>query len=355
MSAGEFMNQQLVNSSYIRHLLAAAKSLGADIPRALTRSGISAATLDDPDGGIALAAHHLLWQHLSSEVGRENLGFAAGRRFRPAALGLAGHVVALCGAAREAIAAFDRYRSLVGDDQIVPRLHPGDEYLEVRYAPIDPAFAESAHSGESGMISLLMLTHSLTGIRCTPVEAWFQHKRPANLHLYQEYFPCPIQFEKPYRRLLLPRDVTELKFIRADRALQCYLSRHADALIQRLRPDRSVAEQVRSHLAQALAKGEPKESLIARQLAMSPRTLQRYLRAEGVTFGQILDGVRHEMALSYLRDKNVGISDVAFLLGYTDPSTFFRAFRRWTGTTPHKTRMQIQPTISKGLQTPQDE
>lgn len=200
------MNQPTLIASYIRHLLAAAKRLGADIPRALTKSGISVAPLEDPDARIALTSHHLLWQHLSAEVVRESLGFAAGRRFRPAALGLAGHLVSQCGTALEALAVFARYRSLVGGDQIVPQLHPGDDYLEVRYAPVEPAFAQSAHSGESGMISLLMLTQSLSGIRCAPVEAWFQHKRPADLHLYEEFFPCPIYFEKPYRRLLLPRE-----------------------------------------------------------------------------------------------------------------------------------------------------
>lgn len=107
-------------------------------------------------------------------------------------------------------------------------------------------------------------------------------------------------------------------------------------LLQRLRPERSVAERVRAHLAPALTEGEPQESLIARQLGMSPRTLQRYLRAEGVTFGKILDEVRRELALHYLRDRTLGVTAVAFLLGYSDPSTFFRAFRRWTGTTPHK-------------------
>lgn len=349
------MNQLPVNASYIRHLLAAAKSLGADIPKALHRSGISAAALDDPDAGITLAAHHLLWQHLSAAVGRENLGFTAGRRFRPAALGLAGHVVALCGTAREALAAFERYRSLVGGDQIVPRLHPADGHLELRYAPVDPGFAQSAHSGESGMISLLMLTNSLTGVRCAPLEAWFQHKRPADLRPYQELFPCPLHFEKPYRRLLLPRETMELKFVRADRALQRYLSHHADALLQRLHPDRSVAEQVRGHLTQALASGEPQERLVAQQLGMSPRTLQRHLRTEGVTFGKLLDEVRHELARSYLRDKSLGITDVAFLLGYAEPSTFFRAFRRWTGTTPHKARMQAYALRVKGLQAPPDE
>mgnify|MGYP000944415276 CR=1 FL=1 len=216
-------------------------------------------------------------------------------------------------------------------------------------------FAQSAHSGESGMISLLMLTNSLTGVRSAPLEAWFQHKRPADLRPYQELFPCPLHFEKPYRRLLLPRETMELKFVRADRALQRYLSHHADALLQRLRPDRSVAEQVRGHLTQALASGEPQERLVARQLEMSPRTLQRHLRTEGVTFGKLLDEVRHELARSYLRDKSIGITDIAFLLGYAEPSTFFRAFRRWTGTTPHKARMQAYAMRVKGLHAPPDE
>lgn len=77
------MDQPTVATPYIRHLLAAAQELGADISRALRHVRISPEQLEDPDARVALPSHHLLWRQLSSELGRENLGFAAGRRFRP--------------------------------------------------------------------------------------------------------------------------------------------------------------------------------------------------------------------------------------------------------------------------------
>jgi AraC-like DNA-binding protein len=328
------MVEPTVGTPYIRHLLATAQSLGVDVPRAMRFGGIVAEQLDDPDARIALQSHHRLWRHLSSEVGRETLGFAAGRRFQPEALGVAGHVVSLCNTGVEAIATFARYRSLIGDDQIVPHIQAGATHVEVRYAAVDPVFAEHAHSGESGMVSLLILATAMSGIRCAPVEVWFQHKRPADLRPYEEFFPCRLRFEMPLRRLLLPRDVGEVRWARADGALYRYLTRHADALVERLRPDRSVADRVRDHLLQVLAKGQPQQDLVARALGMSTRTLQRYLRREGVSFAEILDDVRHQLALAYLRERTVSVGDVAFLLGYAEPSAFFRAFRRWTGTTP---------------------
>jgi AraC-like DNA-binding protein len=332
------MLESTVATPYIRHLLTAAQSLGADGARALRQADIAPATLDDPDARVVLAAHDRLWWHLSSQLGREQLEFAAGARFAPEALGIAGHVVSSCADAGEAMVAFARYRSLIGGDQIVPRLIVTNEYIELRYAPLDPAFADQAHSGESGLLSMLMAVRSLGGVRCDPLEIWFQHRRPPSLARYAEYFSCPTYFAKPYRRLRLPRAVGELKLVRGNQALRHYLARHADALLQQLVPERSVADRVREQLVASLARAEQHEDLIARRIGLSARTLQRHLRHEGVSFVQLLDEVRHRLALRYLDDRAIAVAEIAFLLGYAEPSAFFRAFRRWTGTTPRALR-----------------
>ena len=87
--------------------------------------------------------------------------------------------------------------------------------------------------------------------------------------------------------------------------------------------------------------GEPSQVLIAKQLGLSERTLQRRLQEEGTTFNQLLESTRKDIALGYLANPKLAAYEVSFLVGYTEPATFFRAFKRWTGKTPQEYRATL--------------
>jgi AraC-like DNA-binding protein len=95
---------------------------------------------------------------------------------------------------------------------------------------------------------------------------------------------------------------------------------------------------VRSVLSARLAEGDASLAVVAGQLATTERALQRRLAHEGVTFESVLDDLRHDLARRYLADPRISVAEIAYLLGYADPSPFYRAFRRWTGTTPREAR-----------------
>ncbi|MFI5839019.1 AraC family transcriptional regulator ligand-binding domain-containing protein [Catenuloplanes sp. NPDC051500] len=98
------------------------------------------------------------------------------------------------------------------------------------------------------------------------------------------------------------------------------------------------ADRVRAVLIELLPAGEGTARGVARRLALSSRTLQRRLAAEGTTFQAVLESTRHALARDYLERRDVSIADIAFLLGYDEPSSFYRAFRAWSGTTPQQAR-----------------
>ncbi|MFP5355538.1 MAG: helix-turn-helix transcriptional regulator [Gemmatimonadota bacterium] len=100
----------------------------------------------------------------------------------------------------------------------------------------------------------------------------------------------------------------------------------------------STAGRVRREVGASLATGEPRLQAVARRLAMSERTLHRRLAGEGASFTAIVDEVRRERAKLLLEDRKLSSSEIAFLLGFAEPATFIRAFRRWTGETPHEWR-----------------
>jgi AraC-like DNA-binding protein len=103
---------------------------------------------------------------------------------------------------------------------------------------------------------------------------------------------------------------------------------------------------VRRAVAEAMREGDPNLTRVAKKMAMSPRTLQRQLKEQGMEFKQLVDDTRRRFALSYLRDRRHTLTEIAFLLGYSEASAFNRAFKRWTGSTPLAYRSQDMPTVA---------
>jgi AraC-like DNA-binding protein len=172
------------------------------------------------------------------------------------------------------------------------------------------------------------------------LEAAFQHPPlPADaLAELQSSIGCPLRFNEGETRLVLSRAALERPVVAPNQGLFAYLERHAEALQARVRASASIASRVRELLTLCLREGEPDQGAVARQLAVSERTLQRRLQDEGVTFAGLLDEVRADLSRMYLGDPQLAVFEIAFLLGYSEPSAFNRAFRRWTGQTPSEFR-----------------
>lgn len=112
------------------------------------------------------------------------------------------------------------------------------------------------------------------------------------------------------------------------------LSEHADNLLDELKNARSIQARVQTILIPLLHTGETNVDLIAKQLGLGRQTLYRQLKTEGTSFKKLLDELRHKMALHYLGSKKVSANEAAYLVGFSDPSSFSRAFKRWTGASP---------------------
>jgi AraC-like DNA-binding protein len=122
--------------------------------------------------------------------------------------------------------------------------------------------------------------------------------------------------------------------ISADPKQHTLIRQHADALIASLPRAQSVTERVRELLAKELAGGDPNLNNVAEQIPMGARTLGRRLEAEGTTFKDLLDDLRKRSALSYVASSQLPLSEIAFLLGFSQTAAFHRAFKRWTNLTP---------------------
>ena len=137
-----------------------------------------------------------------------------------------------------------------------------------------------------------------------------------------------------------------MPFETADPQLQAILEAQVLAMFQRLTKVKAVRDSVRRLLAGELCNGEPNLEQIAPRLHMSARTLHRRLEEEGTSFRQVLAEVRREIGARHLSERRLAIGEIAFLLGFSEPSAFHRAFKRWTGHAPLAYRQSIPARVS---------
>jgi AraC-like DNA-binding protein len=166
----------------------------------------------------------------------------------------------------------------------------------------------------------------------------FEHPRPANIDEHRWVFGCEVSFDAPEHKVTFHRDALALPVVKADPKLGALIDQYAEELLQRLPRGHALSDRVRQIVAESLCDGDHGLEPIAERLRMSPRTLQRRLQEEDTSHQQLVDELRHELAVKYLAEPNLSIGEVAFLLGFSDPSAFHRAFRRWTGKTPGEHR-----------------
>jgi len=130
----------------------------------------------------------------------------------------------------------------------------------------------------------------------------------------------------------------DLPIVSGDSQLLRILTAHADDLLAERRSVTGLQSMVANQLASLLPSGESRAAMVAQQLGMSSRSLTRHLADDGTTFGEILEQVRQRFAARYLADDRMSVQQIAWLLGYSEVAAFNHAYKRWTGTTPRRTR-----------------
>jgi AraC-like DNA-binding protein len=167
-----------------------------------------------------------------------------------------------------------------------------------------------------------------------PKAVRFTHNEPSYRAEYDRIFGVPLFFDSPMNAFLIDEAFLNFKRPRTSPYLSGILTARADALLEDLDSSRSTTSRVESLLLPVLHTREANMSAIAAELALSRQTLFRKLKAEGVTFKQVLDDLRHKMALHYLNGKRASVNETAYLVGFSEPAAFSRAFKRWTGSSP---------------------
>jgi AraC-like DNA-binding protein len=171
-----------------------------------------------------------------------------------------------------------------------------------------------------------------------------EFKRPAtNRRMYEAYFGCPVKFGARHNKLFFRVEDVNQPFVTHNPDLLDLISPQLEAELKQQLAEKPLKEQARGILKRLLAGQKPRLEDVALELRVSPRTLQRRLLEEGITFHNLVEEARREMAQHYLRQPSLELNETAYLLGYEDPNSFIRAFHKWEGTSPGEWRSNHWP------------
>jgi AraC-like DNA-binding protein len=236
---------------------------------------------------------------------------------------------------RDAIDRIGRYKQLTCPEKIT-LLERGNE-SEVHFIWLLAHEEEPALLVDVCFAWILSIARRGTGRSIHPKRVEFQRPE-ANRAMHAKHFQCPIKFRAPRNVLVFNKADMDAVFLTYNTDLLAVVAPQLEAELKQQLMEKNFREQVKGTLKRLLAGERPAIERVARELRLSKRTLQRRLTGDGITFQQLLEEARRELARHYLLHSTLELNETAYLLGYEDANSFFRAFHEWEGTSPGQWR-----------------
>jgi AraC-like DNA-binding protein len=291
----------------------------------------------DDDARISAPQRCAAWDEALRLTGDRLLPLRIAAATQPGAFGIVEHVCRAAPTLGEALRQWVRYLNLL-DDTATVGLEVEEDRAVLRVERESEPPAPAAH--ELCWALVARYARELCEAPVRPLAVELAHRRgPDDVAPYQAWFEAPVVSGAEATQLVLPRDALAARLVPSDPALLAILTRAADELASRSSADPLMTQQVKRVLHEALRSDDAQVESVAMQLGLTVRSLQRRLKDEGTSFQAVREDVRRTLAQRYL-DDGLAITEISFLLGFSEPSAFFRAFKRWTGMTPVERRAQ---------------
>lgn len=315
-----------------RPLLDVASELGVDPAELLAPLSLTPADLTQPDARLTPDQGRALIRRARKLTGCEEIGLLMAERVRLRDFDLLGYVLRSADSLLAGLEALVRYGRLLGDSAAFGLSRMGD-LLWLRLdlaggAPFEPEGEDAAAA------SACRLLRELSGERVAPIEVHLTRAKPACAARYRAWFQAPVAFGA--ERLQLAYAVESLTQAppQPDPRLASLLSQQAGSLLETLPENNELLDRVRLEIGRSLSAGTLSVFHVARRCGLSERTLRRRLSSAGYSFRDVVEDTRRKRALFMIRTGHEGVAQISQKLGYSDPASFARAFRRWTGVTP---------------------
>lgn len=326
------MAARTVSAAWVKGIAELFQALGLDSHALFRDAGLDLDALKNHDVRFAPANISALWELAIEHTGNPDIGLALPDVVHPASFDSIAFVMMTCPNLLTGLERFLRYMRIVSDAADIALHQEEGGYamtiaLESDGRPVPRARIEFV------VVTVLNICRWLTGRDMRPLAADFPYPVPDNLESYQNAFRCALHFNAQVHCLHFAQGDLMASLPMANAELAAMHDRLAGEHLSRL--DRGkFSEKIRAIIMGRLPDGDPLRVDIAKEMCMSERTLQRRLQEEGTSFNQLVDDTRRELAEQYLRNSDLTLSQAAYMLGFADQSTFFRACKRWFDCSP---------------------
>jgi len=324
-------------SGYVRLIVRSLEADGLDAQKLCAQSGINYNELKDSDARIAQSKVTALWHHAVHASGNEALALNLAANVTTDALHLLGYSLMSSMTLLEGCQRFIRYQRVVGELFDIS-MNECDAHFELDfgYRETDESFVPQ--SIDAAMAVMAAYTRWLTQSKTvSPSAIYLMRTEPIQAKAYTDLFQCPVYFSHNRNQMHYHEETMALMIPTAHKELATLHDQLLGGYLDKL-DKLSITDMVEEKLMRMLPSGLPKAEALAKALNISSRTLHRRLSEEGLNFQTCLEQVRKKLARVYLESSldqaELSLKEVAYLLGFSEPSSFYRAFKRWYSKTP---------------------
>jgi AraC-like DNA-binding protein len=332
------MTERTTSSSWALSIVQALELDGVDCRTLFIELELDYAALSNADARFAQDGMTRLWQRAVEMTGNAAIGLNLAKVMRPGAMHVVGYALMSSSTLKESLLRLVRYQRIIAEGADV-RFFPTEQGYLLTLSIHGDQLPPARQSTEGSLASTLAFCRWLTNKPLVPLEVCFQGPPPRDLEPYRAVFHAPLRFNAECDGLLMRHADMDIPLPTANAELAQLHDRFAGEYLARF-SDSRVTHQARQIMCRLLPQGEPRREAVAQMLHLSERTLQRRLGEEGTSFQQLLDDTRRTLAEQYLAQPDLALLEIAYLLGFADPSNFFRAFKRWFAMTPGEYRAQ---------------
>ena len=319
------------------------EELGVSTVAVLRRAGLPQALFEQSKIWMTTEEMFALHAAIREVSGDPGIGLKLGSDERPEYYSPIAIAALFTRSFRDALNRIARYKRLTGPQEI--RIVERGKECAVEFVWLRAESAEPPTLVD--MCFAWTVTIGRRGTGCTISPLRVELRRPeANRRVYEDHFRCPVKFGARHNKLFFRVEDISQPFVTHNPDLLELVAPQLEAELQQQLGDESLKEQAKAILKKVLAGQRPRLEDVAVELRVSARTLQRRLLEEGITFHNLVEEARREMAQHYLRQSSLELTDTAYLLGYEDPNSFIRAFHKWEGTSPGEWRSTHGPNAA---------
>jgi len=311
-------------------------SLKVDIDAFLRSLGVDPETVKSPDAYIPIETYLLIQDEAANYVNDPYFGLHMGEFAEAGSWSILGYMMMNCKNLGEAFEKSSRYSRIIGN-LIEARAELKFNRIKVIFFTPPHAPKMSRHCFEATFSSSVRMMRNFTGVDINPLEVTFIYPEPESRSEYERIFHCPVHFGQKENTFTLAMSVVNTPILLANPGLLEYFEKYAQDFLADMDRQNEHARAVTKIILARMDDEALSINKFAKEMAVSVRTLQNRLKEEGVVFSELLTETRQRLAKKYLQE-NYTVEQITYLLGFSEPSVFRKAFKKWSGITPREYR-----------------